>query len=106
MKHLARWDGVTRKPPLQGPGSGVSVDFDWNMLAAVASLQVSIYDTELKRLFASRGGLEPTDAIDTRSSEGRYVRRRNILENKEQIMEGVQLAFHPFIEFEDWPGQN
>ena len=30
---------------LQGPGSGVSADFDWNMQAAVASLQVSIYDT-------------------------------------------------------------
>ncbi len=105
MKHLARWDGVTRKPSLQGPGSGVSADFDWNQLAAVASLQVSIYDAELKRLFASRGGLEATDAIDTRSSEGRYVRRRTILENKEQVMEGIQLAFHPFIEFKQWPGK-
>jgi len=105
LNHLARWDGVTRKPSLQGPGNGVSADFDWNMQAAVASLQVSIYDMELKRLFASRGGLDATDAIDTRSSEGRYVRRRNILENKEQVMEGIRLAFHPFIEYEDWPGK-
>jgi hypothetical protein len=104
LKHLARWDGVTRKPSLQGPGSGVSADFDWNMQAAVASLQVSIYDAELKRVFASRGGMEATDAIDTRSSKGRYVRRRNILENREHIMEGIQLAFHPFIVMKDWPG--
>ena len=105
LKHTARWDGVTRTPSLQGPGSGVSTEFDWNMLAAVASLQVTIYDMELQPLFSGRGGLEATDAIDTRSSEGRYIRRRSILENDSQVQEGIQLAFHPFIPFEDWPGQ-
>ncbi|MCB1678387.1 MAG: hypothetical protein KDI16_06860 [Halioglobus sp.] len=105
LKHLARWDGVSRKPSLQGPGSGVSADFDWNMQAAVASLQVSIFDTDLKRLFFSRGGLDATDAIDTRSASGRYVRRRNILENKDYVMEGIRLAFYPLIEWQDWPGR-
>jgi hypothetical protein len=104
LKHLARWDGVSRKPSLQGPGSGVSGDFDWNMLAAVASIQISIYDMELKRLFAGRGGMDATEAIDTRSSKGRYIRRRNILENQDNVMEGISLAFHPFIEMKDWPG--
>lgn len=104
LKHLARWDGVTRRPSLQGPGSGVSADFDWNKPAAVTSLQISIYDMELERLFASRGGLDATDAIDTRSSSGNYVRRRNILENDEYIKEGIRLAFYPFITYEDWPG--
>lgn len=104
LKHLARWDGVTRRPSLQGPGSGVSADFDWNQTAAVASLQISVYDIELQRLFASRGGLDATDAIDTRSSAGRYVRRRNVLESEDYLMEGIKLAFHPFIPWEDWPG--
>jgi hypothetical protein len=104
LKHLARWDGVTRKPSLQGPGDGVSADFDWNMQAAVASLQVTVFDVELQRVFVSRGGLDATDAIDTRSSEGRYVRRRSILENKDFVMEGIRLAFHPLVEYEDWPG--
>lgn len=105
MKHVARWDGVTRKPSLQGTGAGVSADFDWNTTATVASIQITIYNAELQRLFASRGGMEATEAIDTRSSEGRYIRRRNMLENEMQVMEGIKLAFHPFIEFEDWPGQ-
>jgi hypothetical protein len=105
LKHLARWDGVTRKPSLQGPGSGVSADFDWNTQLAVASLQVSIYDMELQRLFVSRGGLEATEAIDTRSADGRYVRRRNVLENRDQVQEGIELAFHPFIEMKKWPGK-
>lgn len=104
LKHLARWDGVTRKPSLQGPGNAVSGDFDWNMQAAVASLQVSIYDMELRALFSSRGGMDATDAIDTRSSSGRYIRRRNILENENFVNEGIQLAFHPFIVMEKWPG--
>jgi len=104
LKHLARWDGVSRKPSLQGPGSVVSADFDWNMQAAVASIQISIYDINLQRLFAGRGGMDATEAIDTRSSKGRYVRRRNILENEDNVMEGIRLAFHPFIEMEDWPG--
>jgi hypothetical protein len=104
LKHLARWDGVSRKPSLQGPGSGVSADFDWNMQAAVASIQISIYNVELQRLFAGRGGMDATEAIDTRSSKGRYIRRRNILENEENVMEGIRLAFHPFIVMEDWPG--
>jgi hypothetical protein len=104
LKHLARWDGVTRKPSLQGPGNSVSADFDWNLPVTGASIQVSLYDMELKPLFSSRGGLDATEAIDTRSSEGRYVRRRNMLENDTYIMEGIRIAFHPFIVYEDWPG--
>jgi hypothetical protein len=104
LKHLARWDGVSRKPSLQGPGNGVSGGFDWYKPAAVASLQVSIYDIELQHLFSSRGGLDATDAIDTRSSSGRFVQRRSILENKTNVNEGIALAFHPFVEMKDWPG--
>jgi len=104
LKHLARWDGVNRKPSLQGPGSGVSGDFDWYKTASVASMQIAIYDIELRHLFTSRGGMDATDAIDTRSSTGRFVRRRNVLENEDHVREGIALAFHPFIEMEDWPG--
>jgi hypothetical protein len=105
LQHVARWDGVTRKPSLQGPGDGVSADFDWAMLVDVASLQVSIYDMELQRVFASRGGIDATQAIDSRSSKGRYIRRREILENETFIREGIELAFYPFINTENWPGK-
>jgi len=105
LQHVARWDGVTRKPSLQGPGDGVSADFDWAMLVDVASLQVSIYDMELQRVFASRGGIDATQASDSRSSKGRYIRRREILENETFIREGIELAFYPFITSENWPGK-
>jgi hypothetical protein len=78
LKHIARWDGVSRKPTLQGPGDGVSTTFDWNKTAKAASLWVSIYNMELKRVFTSIGGLDTTEAIDTRSSSDKFVRRRSI----------------------------
>ena len=105
LQHLARWDGVTRKPTLQGPGDGVSADFDWSRPAKAASLWVNIYDMELKQIFSSMGGLDMTEAIDTRSSSGRFVRRRSILESEGHLEEGIQLAFHPFIVMERYPGK-
>jgi hypothetical protein len=104
MQRIARWHGVSRKPSMQGPGTGVSADFDWNQSASVASLQISVYDMELQRVFASVGGLDATDAIDARSSAGSFVRRRNILENENFVREGIAIAFHPFIVSEVWPG--
>lgn len=104
LKHLARWDGVARKPSLQGPGDGVSSDFDWGRTATAASLWVNVYDMELQRLFSSIGGMDTTQAIDTRSASGRFVRRRSILESEGNIREGVELAFHPFIVMDDYPG--
>ncbi|MEH6589564.1 MAG: hypothetical protein V7746_04860 [Halioglobus sp.] len=104
LKHVARWDGVSRKPSLQGPGSGVAADFDWNKQASGASMQISIYNMDLQRLFFSRGGIDATEAIDTRSSSGRYVRRRNMLESENHIREGIEISMHPFIESAQWPG--
>ncbi|MFT7287127.1 MAG: hypothetical protein ACI87W_001237 [Halieaceae bacterium] len=104
LKHIGRWDGVSRRPSMQGPGTGVSTDFDWSRVVAVASVQVTIFDMELKRLFVSRGGLDATDAIDARSSSGRYVRRRNLLENKLYIDEGIALSLHPLIPMKKYPG--
>lgn len=105
LQHIARWDGASRKPSLQGPGDGVSADFDWGRPAKAASLWVNIYDMELQRVFSSIGGLDMVEAIDTRSSSGRYVRRRSILENDNYLREGIKLAFHPFIVMEKYPGK-
>jgi hypothetical protein len=104
LKHLARWDGVTRRPSLQGPGTGVSMDFDWNAPASVASLQVTLFDMKLERVFVSRGGLDATDAIDARSSGGSWVRRRQILENDAHVDEGIALALHPLVRMKNYPG--
>ena len=43
--------------------------------------------------------------VDTRSSSGRFVRRRSILESETYLREGIELAFHPFIVMEKYPGE-
>ena len=106
LQHIARWHGVARKPTLQGPGDGVSTDFDWSRPAKAASLWVNIYDMELQRVFSSIGGLDMVEAIDTRSSSGRFVRRRSVLESERYLREGIELAFHPFIPMKKYPGKS
>lgn len=105
LSHLARWDGVARKPTLRGPGAGVSADFDWSKSATAASLWVSIYNIDLKRVFTSIGGLDTTQSIDTKSSTARFTQRRNILENRSHLREGIELAMHPFIPMKKYPGK-
>jgi hypothetical protein len=73
-------------------------------LAAVASLQVVVFDQGLERIFVGRGGMDATDAIDARSGT-RFERRRNILESQKYVQEGIDLALHPWIEMADWPGK-
>lgn len=105
LKHLARWDGVTRKPVLQGPGNTVSTEFNWEEPARVSSLMIAIYDMRLKRLFLGRGGLSATDAVDTRASGQGFMRRRELLTSEQQIAEGIALALHPLIVMDNWPGE-
>jgi hypothetical protein len=103
INRIARWDGVTRKPVLHGGGNGVSQDFNWATPVAAASLQITWYNIELEKIFAGRGGLELTDAVDTRSGNG-FIRRREILNNDSFIEEGISLALHPLIVMDNWPG--
>ena len=103
MNHVARFNGVTRKPSLKGPGDGVSADFDWGAPVSAVSLQVSLYNMDLDQVFVGLGGIDLTDAIDTRSGNG-FVRRKDVLENEDFIDEGIALALHPLIPMANWPG--
>jgi len=103
VNRVARFDGVTRKPSLKGPGDGVTADFDWGQPLAAISIQISVYNRDLEQVFAGLGGIDLSDAIDTRSGRG-FVRRKDILQNEDFIDEGIQLALHPLIPMKNWPG--
>ena len=105
MNHIARWDGVSRKPSLQGPGAGVPADFNWGQNVKAVSLWVSIYDGSLKRVFTSIGGIEVTEAIDMKAANPSFIRRRHVLNKDSQIEEGIQLAFHPLIVMKKYPSK-
>ncbi|MEE8058819.1 MAG: hypothetical protein V3T17_13455 [Pseudomonadales bacterium] len=104
MQHHARWYGVTRKPATRGAG-GVPVDFNWNQPIKGASIIVTIYDIKLNRIFTSRGGIDTLEAIDVKRSTPAFIRRKKLLKSDGHIEEGIELAFHPFIVMENYPGE-
>lgn len=98
---LAKWHGVSRKPGIKGSG-GVSADFDWSQTAPAISLRVIIYATDGTLLFKSIGGLEVARYINSRQSDGRFVRREKLFTKQSHIDQGVNLALHPFIVAKDY----
>ena len=89
VNRVARWDGVSRKPPTQGAGDGVSVNFNWGAPVAATTLRISIFDADLKLIFNGEGGVALNEAVDVRSGTG-FVRRREILGNDNHIKEGQE----------------
>ena len=103
LNRVTRFDGVTRKPAVQGAGSGVTSEFDWSRAVAAATIRIAWFNMNLERVFSGEGGMEVTDAVDTRSGTA-FVRRRDVLENENHIDEGLAIAFHPVIPMKNWPG--
>ena len=103
LNRVTRFDGVTRKPAVQGAGSGVTTEFDWSRPVAAATMRIAWFNMDLGRIFSGEGGMDVTDAVDTRSGTA-FVRRRDVLENENHIDEGIAIAFHPVIAMKKWPG--
>lgn len=103
LNRVTRFDGVTRKPAVQGAGSGVTAEFDWSRPVAAATMRIAWFNMDLERIFSGEGGMDVTDAVDTRSGTA-FVRRRDVLENENHIDEGIAIAFHPIIPMKKWPG--
>lgn len=103
MNRVARWDGVTRKPPVQGPGNSVTSEFNWAEAVAAASLRIVVYNADLEPVFIGSGGLDLTEAVDTRSGSG-FIRRRDVLGDENNVNYGIELALHPMIPMSGWPG--
>lgn len=105
LSHNAQWYGVSREPATEGSTDSVSMEFDWAQIIKGASLMVTMYSPEGVPLFSSRGGLDTLYAINKRRSDKSFVRRKKILSRDSYIEEGIELAFHPLIKMEDWPGK-
>jgi len=103
MQHIARWDGVQRKPKLEGTGEGVSQEFNWQQNVDAVSLIINVFDRKLKNVFQSGAGLDVTQALNLRAEK--FTRRSDVLENDTNVEEGIRIAFHPLIEMDDYPGK-
>jgi hypothetical protein len=105
LDHRAQWDGVNRKPKFASAGAdSVPDDFNWLQNVKVASLAITIYSTSLEGLFSSRGGLDVVQVIETKGGDASFVRRKHVLDADDNIEEGIEIAFHPFIKMKSYPG--
>lgn len=98
----AKWDGVARSPRIKSASGQLSADFNWNQSVAAASLLLVLYDNQGQFLFKGAGGIDVTREIDPSSGGGRFVRRKQIFSNQNNIDEGVSLALHPLVPLEGY----
>jgi len=105
QNHYAKWYGVTRKPSIKGASNGIPVDFDWTQPVRAASLQVTIFGVaKLEQLFSSIGGVDTLQTLNLKGSDAGYTRRKKLLDNSDNLDEGIKIAFHPFIPMANYPG--
>ena len=105
ITHYARWYGVARKPHIIGAGDSVAAEFNWSQPIKAASLMVTIYNVDMVRVFTSRGGLDTLEGVNTKRADTAFVRLKKLLKYDGNIEEGIELAFHPFIKMDDYPGK-
>ncbi len=65
---------------------------------------VTIYDINLNRVFISRGGIDTLYAVDMKSSNPKFIRKKKLVDSEDHIEEALELAFHPFIIMDGYPG--
>ncbi|MGK0440944.1 MAG: hypothetical protein ACJA0N_000739 [Pseudohongiellaceae bacterium] len=105
MQHSARFNGVSRKPYLKGATTSVPLGFDWNQDVKAGSVLVNIYNIDLQRILTNYGGMSTTQALESKNGDAVWVRRKNVLMSENSIEEGIEIAFHPFIKMDDYPGE-
>lgn len=104
MDHLAQWDGVSRKPKTVSAGtSQITEGFNWAQTIKAATLVTTVYTSSLEGVFSSRGGLDVLEAIDTKGGDTTFSRRKRPLDTDDNVQEGIELAFHPFIKMKNYP---
>jgi len=102
--HYAAWDGVKRKPRLKG-GNGVPRDYNWAKSFRVSSLSVTLFRSDKKFVFNSVGGIELIDNLNMKTGTPKATRNSNLFGDEDMLMEGIRLAFHPFIPMPNYPGK-
>lgn len=106
IQHLARFNGVSRKPVLKRSGSdGVPIDFDWNQRVRAVSLSVRVFTMNLENILFNNAGIDMTQYIDTKRSTPAFARRKDILKNESYIEGAIEIAFHPLIPMKYYPGE-
>lgn len=102
-KKSAQWNGVHRKVKIEGIGNGLSDEFNWDTMLDGISIVTHLIDRKTNLLLHNKGGIQIAQAIEVQNNNGRFKRRKNLLQNEDEIMEGIELSLHPFIVMKNYP---
>ncbi len=102
--HYASWDGVKRKPRLKG-GNGVPRDYNWAKTFRASSISITLFRWDKEFVFNSVGGIEMIDNLNMKTGTPKATRHSNLFDDENMILEGIQLALHPFVKMENYPGK-
>lgn len=86
----ARWDGVRRRERVRGVAYGGVYGTPNG-----ASLLAMVYAADGRQLFRGYGGLDLIYTVDLTTRQ--YELREDLLEDQENLAEGVCISFHPFF---------
>ena len=57
-------------------------------------MRIAWFNMDLERIFSGEGGMDVTDAVDTRSGTA-FMRRRDVLENENHMTKALPSPFIP-----------
>jgi hypothetical protein len=101
----ARWDGVERAIEIDesGPRDPRLAETPFEGVAPAASLHIAVFDARGARLHEGKGGLELLVRVRLTGEDSaglptfRFTPRSPLFENREQVLEGITVAFAPLL---------
>jgi len=93
----AMWDGVKRKLP----GSGFH-KLEWKK-APASSIVITVFNNDGDLHFLSKGGLEFMVKSTRKGHVFHFEKRNDLFKNSDNLTEGIKIAFHPFVFWEQYP---
>lgn len=104
-KRFAEWHGVRRKVKMEGVGRGIFEEFNWNETVDAISLSVYLVDRAGSVIFHSIGGIQIAQAVAVQNKSAEFRRRKDLLTDRDEIREAIQLALHPVIPMNNYPAR-
>lgn len=91
-----KWDGVTRRIPLEIHGAEPDLRLSGSFRAS--SLRVTVFDPQGRRLFERIRGLEPLEVVTLDGTDTVYAERSDLFRDEALLHREVRVVFEPFIE--------
>ena len=94
-----QWHGVSRKVKVQGLGDGNEANIDWIKSINGISLAVHIINREQQQVLENVGGIQVAQTLNLQNKFTKLKRRKDLLQNENEIEEGIQLALQPWLDY-------